>query len=66
MLKDKIKEAASLKVWARLGSAVEIANDPDAYWKMDEDKKIEMRERDIFDKQVWNYIVELVEKDNVL
>lgn len=66
MSKDKIKEAASLKVWARLGNAIEIANDPDAYWKMDADKKIEMQERDIFDKQVWNYIVELVEKDNIL
>ena len=66
MSTDKIKEAASLRVWSKLQNAVKIANNPDTYWKMDPDKRVEMREKDIFDRDVWGYILELIEKDNVL
>ena len=66
MSADKIKEAAFLKVWSKLQGAVKVANNPDTYWKMDADKRVEMREKDIFDRDIWSYILELIEKDNVL
>ena len=63
---QEIKEAASLKVWAKLSSLMQITTDPNIYWKMDPDRQLELRERDLFEQQVWNYILELIEKDNIL
>jgi hypothetical protein len=63
---QEIKEAASMKVWAKLFTIDKIANDPNVYWKMDLDKQIELRERDLFEQKVWSYIFELIEKDNKL
>ena len=66
MLEDEIKHSATLKVWAKLSSAMEIANDPNIYWKMDPERQRQLNERDRFDQQVWSYILGLIEKDNVL
>ena len=63
---QEIKEAAAYKIWAKLVSMMEITTDPNVYWKMDLDRQIELRERDLFEQKVWNYIFELVEKDNRL
>jgi hypothetical protein len=63
---QEIKESASLKVWAKLSSLMQITTDPNVYWKMDLDRQQELRERDIFEQQVWSYILELIEKDNRL
>jgi hypothetical protein len=63
---QEIKEAASMKVWAKLVYMMDITTDPNVYWKMDLDRQIELRERDLFEQKVWNYILELVEKDNRL
>ena len=63
---QEIKEAASLKVWSKLSSLMQITNDPNVYWKMDLDRQQELRKRDIFEQQVWSYILELIEKDNKL
>jgi hypothetical protein len=63
---QEIKEAASMKVWAKLFTIDKIANDSNVYWKMDLDKQIELRERDLFEQKVWSYIFELIEKDNKL
>lgn len=63
---QEIKEAAAYKVWAKLASMTGIVNDNDVYWKLDLDRQIELRERDLFEQKVWNYIFELVEKDNRL
>ena len=63
---QEIKEAASLKVWSKLSSLMQITTDPNIYWKMDPDRQLELRERDIFEQQVWSYILELIEKDNRL
>ena len=45
---------------------MDITTDPNAYWKMDLDRQIELRKRDLFEQEVWNYILELIEKDNRL
>jgi hypothetical protein len=63
---QEIKESASLKVWAKLSSLMQITTDPNVYWKMDLDRQIELRERDLFEQKVWSYILELIEKDNRL
>jgi hypothetical protein len=63
---QEIKEAASMKVWAKLVHMMDITTDPNVYWKMDLDRQIELRERDLFEQKVWNYILELIEKDNRL
>ena len=63
---QEIKEAASMKVWAKLVTMMDITTDPNIYWKMDLDRQIELRERDLFEQKVWNYILELIEKDNRL
>lgn len=63
---EEIKKAASLKVWSKLYSVIETISDPEFYWKMDPDRKKELRERDIFEEQVWSYILRLIEKDNKL
>ena len=63
---QQIKEAAAYKVWAKLASMTGIVNDHDIYWKMDQDRQLELRERDIFEQQIWSYILELIEKDNRL
>jgi len=59
-----IKEAASMKVWTKLAALMEITADPNIYWKMDLDRQQELRERDMFEQEVWSYILELIEKDN--
>ena len=61
---QEIKEAASMKVWAKLVYMMDITTDPNAYWKMDLDRQIELRKRDLFEQEVWSYILELIEKDN--
>jgi hypothetical protein len=63
---QEIKEAASIKVEAKLAYITSIANDSDAYWKMDLDRQEQLKERDLFEQKVWNYIFELIEKDNKL
>ena len=63
---QEIKESASLKVWAKLSLLMQITTDPNVYWKMDLDRQIELRERDLFEQKVWSYILELIEKDNRL
>jgi hypothetical protein len=63
---QEIKEAASLKVWAKLSSMVELNHTPDIYWKMDLDRQEQLKERDLFEQKVWSYIFELIEKDNKL
>jgi hypothetical protein len=63
---EKIKEAASMKVWAKLVSMTMTVNDYDIYWKMDSDRQTELRQRDVFEQEVWSYIFELIEKDNRL
>jgi hypothetical protein len=63
---QEIKEAASTKVEAKLAYITSIANDSDAYWKMDTDKQAQLKERDLFEQKVWSYILELIEKDNRL
>ena len=63
---QEIKEAASTKVEAKLAYITSIANDSDAYWKMDSDRQAQLKERDIFEQKVWSYILELIEKDNRL
>ena len=55
-----------MKVWAKLVYMMDITTDPNAYWKMDLDRQIELRKRDLFEQEVWNYILELIEKDNRL
>jgi len=61
-----IKEAASMKVWTKLAALMETTADPNIYWKMDLERQQELRERDIFEQEVWSYILELIEKDNTL
>lgn len=61
-----IKETAHQKVWAKFIEARNIANDPNIYWKIDEDRRLELNERDIFEQKVWGYILGLIEKDNKL
>ena len=63
---QEIKEAASMKVWTKIIALMEITNDPNIYWKMDLDRQQELRERDLFEQEVWSYILELIEKDNKL
>jgi hypothetical protein len=63
---QEIKEAASYKVWAKLASMAGTINDSDLYWKMDTDRQAQLKERDLFEQKVWNYIFELIEKDNKL
>ena len=63
---QEIKEAASTKVEAKLAYITSIANDSNAYWKMDSDRQAQLRERDLFEQKVWSYILELIEKDNRL
>ena len=61
-----LEEAASTKVEAKLAYITSIANDSDAYWKMDTDRQAQLKERDLFEQKVWSYILELIEKDNKL
>jgi len=61
---QEIKEAASMKVWTKIAALIKITNDPNIYWKMDLDRQQELRERDLFEQEVWSYILELIEKDN--
>ena len=63
---QEIKEAASTKVEAKLAYITSIANDSDAYWKMDSDRQAQLKERDLFEQKVWSYILDLIEKDNRL
>jgi hypothetical protein len=63
---QEIKEAASMKVWAKLASMTMTVNEHDLYWKMDPDRQIELRKRDILEQEIWSYIFELIEKDNKL
>lgn len=63
---QEIKEAASTKAEAKLAYITSIANDSDAYWKMDSDRQAQLKERDLFEQKVWSYILELIEKDNRL
>lgn len=63
---QEIKEAASTKVEAKLAYITSIANDSDAYWKMDSDRQAQLKEKDLFEQKVWSYILELIEKDNRL
>ena len=63
---EEIKEAASIKVWSKLSAMMEITTDPNTYWKMDLERQLQLRERDLFEQEVWSYILELIEKDNKL
>jgi len=63
---QEIKEAASMKVWTKIVALMEITTDHNIYWKMDLDRQQELRERDLFEQEVWSYILELIEKDNKL
>jgi hypothetical protein len=64
---DKVKEAASSMIESRLIQATRDADNPyGLYWKVDEDRQLELNIRDKFEVEVWSYILTLIEKDNKL
>ena len=65
-MKDRVKEAARERVESRLIQATREANNPNMYWKVDEDRRLELNIRDRFEVEVWSYILTLIEKDNKL
>jgi len=65
MTKD-IKEEAKNKIWSKYFGLLHESLDSNIYWKMDLDRQKELRERDLFELEVWSYILELIEKDNKL
>ena len=65
-MKDKVKEAAREKIESCLTQATRDANDTGLYWKVDEDRQLELNIRDKFEVEVWSYILTLIEKDNKL
>jgi hypothetical protein len=65
-MKNKFNTAAREKVEAKLFVATLEANTPDLYWKVDKDRQIELNKLDVFECEVWSYILSLIEKDNKL
>jgi hypothetical protein len=65
-MKDKVKETAREKIESCLIQATRDANDTGLYWKVDEDRRLELNIRDKFEVEVWSYILTLIEKDNKL
>lgn len=65
-MKDTVKEAAREKIESCLIQATRDANDTGLYWKVDEDRRLELNIRDKFEVEVWSYILTLIEKDNKL
>ena len=65
-MKDKVKETAREKIESCLIQATRDANDTGLYWKVDEDRQLELNIRDKFEVEVWSYIFQLIEKDNKL
>jgi hypothetical protein len=63
---DKVKEAAREKIESCLIQSTRDANDTGLYWKVDEDRRLELNIRDKFEVEVWSYIFQLIEKDNKL
>lgn len=63
---DKVKEAAREKIESCLIQATRDTNDTGLYWKVDEDRRLELNIRDRFEVEVWSYIFQLIEKDNKL
>ena len=63
---DKVKEAAREKIESCLIQATRDANDTGLYWKVDENRRLELNIRDRFEVEVWSYIFQLIEKDNKL
>jgi hypothetical protein len=65
-MEDNVKIVAREKVEAKLFIATMEATDPQLYWKIDEDRRLELNKRDVFECEVWSYILSLIEKDNKL
>jgi hypothetical protein len=65
-MKDRVKEVAREKIESCLIQATRDANDTGLYWKVDEDRRLELNIRDRFEVEVWSYILTLIEKDNKL
>ncbi len=65
-MKQEVKESAREKIEAKLWVAKIEANDPRLYWKVDEERQLELNKRDKFEVEVWSYILSLIEKDNKL
>jgi hypothetical protein len=65
-MKDTVKETAREKIESCLIQATRDANDIGLYWKVDEDRRLELNIRDKFEVEVWSYILTLIEKDNKL
>jgi hypothetical protein len=65
-MEDNVKIVAREKVKAKLFIATTEAADPQLYWKIDEDRRLELNKRDVFECEVWSYILSLIEKDNKL
>jgi len=63
---DTVKETAREKIESCLIQATRDANDIGLYWKVDEDRRLELNIRDRFEVEVWSYILTLIEKDNKL
>jgi hypothetical protein len=64
--RQDIKDAAALKVWSKIFLITKATNNPSIYWKMDIDRQIELNKLDMFEEEVWSYILGLIEKDNKL
>ena len=65
-MKYTVKETAREKIESCLIQATRDANDTGLYWKVDEDRQLELNIRDKFEVEVWSYIFQLIEKDNKL
>lgn len=65
-MKDRVKEAAREKIESCLIQATRDANDTGLYWKVDEDRRLELNIRDRFEVEVYSYIFQLIEQDNKL
>lgn len=62
----KIKEAAANKISAHYAQAKRCAEDAGIYWKVEEDRRLELNKLDRFEVEVLSYILMLIEKDNKL
>ena len=65
-MKYTVKETVREKIESCLIQATRDANDTGLYWKVDEDRQLELNIRDKFEVEVWSYIFQLIEKDNKL
>lgn len=63
---EKVKKAAQEKIEATLFVATIEAGSPELYWKLEEERQLELNKRDQFEVEVWSYILSLIEKDNKL